>query len=92
MTIPAELIEGIKAVAAIMAAVGVIFGAIFAVYRWYLRQKDQDKDIRALKEEQALICYALRACLDGLEQLGANHTVPDARERLEKHLNIEAHK
>ena len=92
MTIPAELIEGIKAVAAIMAAVGVIFGAIFAVYRWYLRQKDQDKDIRALKEEQALICYALRACLDGLEQLGANHTVPDARERLEKHLNLEAHK
>lgn len=92
MTIPAELIEGIKAVSAIMAAIGVIFGAIFAVYRWYLRQKDQDKDIKALKDEQTLICYALRACLDGLEQLGANHTVPDARERLEKHLNIEAHK
>lgn len=92
MTIPAELIEGIKAVAALMAAIGVIFGAIFAVYRWYLRQKDQDKDIKALKEEQALICYALRACLDGLEQLGANHTVPEARDKLEKHLNLEAHK
>lgn len=92
MMITTELVEGIKAVAALMGAIGVIFGVIFAVYRWYLRQKDQDKDIRALKEEQALICYALRACLDGLEQLGANHTVPDARERLEKHLNLEAHK
>jgi len=92
MTIGPELIEAIKTIAGIITALGVIFGVVFAIYRFVLRQKQQDEEIKAIKEENALICYALRACLDGLQQLGANHTVPDAKERLEKHLNIVAHK
>lgn len=87
-----EVIEIIKLVAEIISALTIIFGVIFACYRWYLKQKKQDADIKAIKEENTLICYALRACLDGLEQLGANHTVPVAKEKLEKHLNILAHK
>lgn len=86
------LVEIIKLVAEIISAISIIFGVIFACYRWYLKQKKQDADIKAIKEENTLICYALRACLDGLEQLGANHTVPVAKEKLEKHLNILAHK
>lgn len=86
------LVEIIKLVAEIISAITIIFGVIFACYRWYLKQKKQDADIKAIKEENTLICYALRACLDGLEQLGANHTVPVAKEKLEKHLNILAHK
>ena len=39
----------------------------------------QDKDIARLKEENQLICYGLSAALDGLEQLGANHSVPIAK-------------
>ena len=85
-------LETIKAAAAVISALAVIFGVIFACYRWYLRQQKQDEDIKSMKEENTLICYAIRACLDGLEQLGANHTVTDAKQRLEKHLNIEAHK
>ena len=92
MTIGPELIETIKAIAGIITALGVIFGVVFAIYRFVLRQKQQDEEIKSIKEENALVCYALRACLDGLQQLGANHTVPDAKERLEKHLNIVAHK
>lgn len=89
MTFDTELL---KTVAELISAVTVIFGVIFACYRWYLKQNKQDEDIKAMKEENTLICFALRACLDGLEQLGANHTVPVAKEKLEKYLNISAHR
>ena len=52
----------------------------------------QDKDIARLKEENQLICYGLSAALDGLEQLGANHSVPIAKNKLQKDLNEQAHK
>lgn len=52
----------------------------------------QDKDIARLKEENQLICYGLSAALDGLEQLGANHSVPIEKNKLQKYLNEQAHK
>ena len=52
----------------------------------------QDKDIARLKKENQLICYGLSAALDGLEQLGANHSVPIAKNKLQKYLNEQAHK
>ena len=78
-------------VAEILAALAAVGGAVFGVVKWVLRQNKQDEDIRAMKEEQTLICFALKACLDGLEQLGANHTVPVAKDKLEKYLNQKAH-
>jgi hypothetical protein len=82
--------------AAVIGAIGVIFGVIFGAYRWYLRQnrkqREQDADIARIKAENCLICYGLSACLDGLMQLGANHSVPDAKEKLDKYLNQQAHK
>lgn len=81
---------------AVVGALSLLFGLIFGAYRWYLKQngkqKEQDADIARIKEENCLICYALSACLDGLMQLGANHSVPDAKERLDKYLNKQAHK
>lgn len=79
-------------IAAVISALGVIFGVIFAVYRWYLKQEKQDKDIARIKEEDTLIVFALSACLDGLQQLGANHTVPIAKDKLDKYINQQAHK
>lgn len=76
----------------IITALGVIFGFIFKVHKWYLKQEKQDEEIKQIKEEDTLICYALSACLDGLMQLGANHTVPDAKDKLDKYLNKQAHK
>ena len=78
--------------AEVISAVMVIFGVVFAIYRWYLKQHKQDVDILKIKEENTLICFALSACLDGLLQLGANHTVPVAKEKLDKYLNQQAHK
>lgn len=86
------MISYIITAAGVITALGVIFGLIFKVYKWCLRQEEQDKEIKRIKEEDTLICYALSACLDGLQQLGANHTVPIAKEKLDKYLNQQAHK
>ena len=82
----------IVAVASLITALGVILGVVFKAHEWYMMQKQQGKEIQRLKKENTLICYALSACLDGLTQLGANHTVPLAKEKLDKYLNQEAHK
>lgn len=76
----------------VLGAITALLGAIFTVYKWFLQQQKQSKDIERLKEEDTLICFALSACLDGLQQLGANHTVPVAKEKLDKYLNQQAHK
>lgn len=84
--------DTIITIAAVIGALGVIFGVVFAVYRWYLKQEKQDKDIAHIKEEDTLVVFALSACLDGLQQLGANHTVPIAKDKLDKYINQQAHK
>ncbi len=76
---------------AVTAALGTIIGLILKVHKWYLKQEEQDKEIRSLKEENTLLCYGISACLDGLIQLGANHSVPTAKEKLDKYLNQKAH-
>ena len=87
-----NIIEIIRITAELLSAMAVIGGVVFACYRWFLKQKKQDDDIKQIKEENTLICFGLQACLDGLQQLGANHSVTTAKEKLEKHLNQWAHK
>ncbi|WP_099469448.1 branched-chain amino acid ABC transporter permease [Konateibacter massiliensis] len=82
----------IISIASLSGAIVAIFGLIFTVYKWFLKQEQQDKDIANIKEEQTLICYGMLACLEGLKQLNCNGPVTDARDRLEKHLNESAHK
>lgn len=84
-------VKTIITAASLITALGVIFSAIFAIYRWYLKQNEQDKEIKKIKEEQCLLTYGIMAYLDGLQQLGANHTVPEVRSRIEKHINKQAH-
>lgn len=76
----------------VLAALIAIIGGILKVHSWYLKQQHQDEEIAHMKEENTLICFALSACLDGLQQLGANHSVPLAKEKLDKYLNNQAHK
>lgn len=76
----------------VLAAVTAIFAMICKVHKWYLQQEAQTTEIAHMKEENTLICYALSACLDGLQQLGANHSVPLAKDKLDKYLNQQAHK
>lgn len=76
----------------VLAAATAIFALVFKIYRWVLKQDKQDAEIKRMKEENTLICFSLSACLDGLMQLGANHSVPVAKKKLDKYLNQTAHK
>jgi len=86
------MISYIIMAASLITALGVILGLIIKIHKWYLKQEKQDDEIKRIKEEDTLICFALSACLDGLMQLGANHTVPVAKDKLDKFLNKNAHK
>ena len=85
MNLIISLAGGVSAVAALM-------GIIFAIYRWYLKQERQDGDISKIKEENALIVYALSACLGGLIQLGADESIKHAKDKLDKYINSRAHR
>lgn len=93
----------IIAFAGLLAAIITIIGYMLKVHNWFLKQKNQDKEIEALrakheedmaesKEERQMMCFSLAACLDGLEQLGCNHTVTEAKTRMNEYLNKQAHK
>ena len=84
--------EIISTVAGVITALGVIFGLIFAVYKWYLKQEKQDKDIKAIKEEQFLLTQGVLACLKGLQEQGCDGPVTTAIKQLETHINKQAHK
>lgn len=84
-------VDAVIKAAALLGALGVIGGAVVWCLKFVERQKKQDKELEYIKEEQCLVCYGLAACLDGLTQLGANHNVTTAKEKLDKHLNKAAH-
>lgn len=77
--------------ASLLAAIGAIFSVVFAVYRWYLRQNRQDTEIEKLKSEQCLLTYGILACLKGLKEQGCNGSVTEAIDKIEKHINKQAH-
>ncbi len=86
------MVSYIIAGASLITALITVTSFVFKAHKWYLKQEKQDEEIRQIKEEDTLICFALSACLDGLQQLGANHTVPIAKDKLDKFLNQKAHK
>lgn len=77
--------------ASLIAAIGAIFSVVFAVYRWYLRQNRQDAEIERMKSEQCLLTYGILACLKGLKEQGCNGPVAEAIDKIEKHINKQAH-
>jgi hypothetical protein len=84
--------ETIITIAAVITALGVIFGVVFGIYRWYLKQNKKDDDIREIKEEQTLLTFGVLACLKGLKEQGCDGPVTNAIEQIEKHINKQAHK
>lgn len=83
----------------VLTALGVITAAALSIVRVYSNYKKQKKEIEVLKaenkkqnEELTLVCFGLSACLEGLIQLGCNHTVTTAKDKLDKYINNMAHK
>ena len=84
--------EIVTTIAGVITALGVIFGLVFAIYRWYLKQEKQDKDIKFIKEEQIILTQGVLACLKGLQEQGCDGPVTIAITKIETHLNKQAHK
>lgn len=95
-------VETIVATAGLISALGVIGGVMIAIYKFYkkpaklekrlddLRQMHEE-DIKKINEEQCLVTYGLLACLKGLKEQGCNGPVTEGINKIEKHLNKQAH-
>jgi hypothetical protein len=87
---------------AILAAVAAIATWLAKGVRWVDRQKEQDTELKALRDthnhdmesmnkELTLLVYGNLACLKGLKEQGCNGPVTEAINKIEKHLNEKAH-
>jgi hypothetical protein len=77
--------------AAVIGAVVTLFKYYNKVYDLVKHQKEQDKDIHEIKEEQSILTYGILACLKGLNKQGVDGPVTDAIQMIEKHINKKAH-
>lgn len=84
--------ETIITIASVITAVSVILSLVVAVIHWIDRQNNQDKQIKAIKDEQRIIVSGLLACLQGLKEQGCNGPVTKGIEDINKYLNEEVHK
>lgn len=78
--------------AAIITAIGVIIGGIISIYKIFENNKKQNEVIKAMQEEQTIICYGLKGALQGLIEQGCDGPCKEALNLLDKHLNKSAHK
>ena len=77
--------------AAFVTALGVLGGVVISLYKASERDKKQSEIIKKMMGEQTMICYGLRGALQGLIEQGCNGPCKDALEKLNEHLNQEAH-
>ena len=77
--------------AAVITALTVILSKYNKGYDFIKKQEEQDKEIKAIKEEQALIFSGVLACLKGLQEQGCNGSVTAAIADFEEYLNKKAH-
>ncbi len=86
-----ESVLTIITAASVVGGLGVLGGAVAHVVRIVQRDKRQSAAIKAMQEEQTIICYGLRGALQGLIESGCNGPCKDALGKLDKHLNQKAH-
>lgn len=77
--------------ASLLGAIGALIAAIVSVYKVVEINRRQSEFINAIQKEQQIICYGLRGALQGLVEQGCNGPCRDALDRLDKHLNKNAH-
>jgi uncharacterized membrane protein len=84
-------IETINSIAKLIGSLTIIGGVLVAAYKLYLRDKHQSKLIKDIQTEQTLLCFGIKACLQGLIEQGCDGPCKEALDKLEKHLNQKAH-
>lgn len=83
--------QTIITVAAVLAALFALFGYYNKAHNWYLKQEQQDKDIKSIKADNTMLTYGVLACLKGLHEQGCDGPVDEAITKFEKYLNQKAH-
>lgn len=78
-------------VGSLLTAFGILIGGIIAVYKQIETNRRQSEEIRAVQEEQTVLCYGMKGALQGLIEQGCDGPCKDALDRLDKHLNKKAH-
>ena len=75
-----------------------IIGAIVALYTYFSkmvrfmdRQKEQDAELKLIRDEQRILIEGILACLQGLKEQGCNGSVTLEIEKITAHLNRAAH-
>lgn len=84
-------VESVKNLSALILALTTIIGLIVGLYKFCARQKKQDEELAAIRKELQLLCFGLKGCLCGLHDQGCNGPVTEWLNRLDKHLNRQAH-
>jgi hypothetical protein len=87
-----HVVEIIITTASVVTALGVIFGILFAFFKWLMKRDKNDVEIREIKEEQTILTKGVLACLKGLKEQGCDGPVTAAIVEIEDHINKQAHK
>ena len=87
-----HVVEVIITAASVVTALGVIFGILFAFFKWLMKRDKNDVEIREIKEEQTILTKGVLACLKGLKEQGCDGPVTVAIGEIEDHINKQAHK
>lgn len=83
--------QSVLGAAAIIGAVVAIVNYLRKLFGWFEKQEMQDKELKAIQDEQAILTEGILACLKGLHEQGANGPVTEAITKIENHLNEKAH-
>lgn len=84
--------DTINNIAKLVGSLAVLGGVVVAAYKYIERDKRQSKLIEDIQGEQTILCYGIKACLQGLIEQGCDGPCKEALEKLDKHLNKKAHK
>ena len=87
-----HVVEVIITAASVVTDLGVIFGILFAFFKWLMKRDKNDVEIREIKEEQTILTKGVLACLKGLKEQGCDGPVTAAIVEIEDHINKQAHK
>lgn len=84
-------INTLKSLAELVGLIILFYGYFGKIVRFADKQRELEKEVAAMKEEQAILTYGILACLKGLKEQGCDGMVTEAITKIEKHLNAKAH-
>ena len=80
------------AVTALILNIVALLGIFAKIVRWIDRQREQDKELAAIRVEQSIITVAVLVSLKSIAGEKNETEVKDTIKIIEKHLNDQAHK